>query len=283
MLYVKINEQGLPLERPITKRAMQERLPNVMLAEDPSDEILRTLGFACVPEADLPPRREGHATVLGIPEVDSNGKMVRTYEYIPYTEEGLEIRKNELRADRDKLLAASDWTQSADVQATMSPVQQQEWSEYRAALRNITEDFADPKLAVYPEVPSEDFAKVDTKDPKAKAKRTIQALFTEARQEGLSYQFPDGLTGNIQLRDPTDLVNLLGIAIRVILAKETSQEFSTSFRDAQNNTHALNASEALLLVLSAFNYMISLYERKWTSEAKIEANQADSAEAAWSE
>lgn len=38
----------------------------------------------------------------------------------------------EVRAQRDKLLAESDWTQAAD-----APVDQQAWREYRQALRDL--------------------------------------------------------------------------------------------------------------------------------------------------
>jgi len=53
-----------------------------------------------------------------------------------------------VRAQRDRLLAASDWTQVAD-----APVDQQTWAEYRQQLRDIPQDFASPDDVVWPAAP----------------------------------------------------------------------------------------------------------------------------------
>lgn len=54
----------------------------------------------------------------------------------------------EVRAERDRLLAGSDWTQVAD-----APVDQQAWAVYRQTLRDIPQDFASPDEVVWPEQP----------------------------------------------------------------------------------------------------------------------------------
>ena len=54
----------------------------------------------------------------------------------------------EVRAERDRLLAACDWTQVAD-----APVDAQVWADYRQALRDVPQDFGDPAEVVWPEVP----------------------------------------------------------------------------------------------------------------------------------
>ena len=53
-----------------------------------------------------------------------------------------------VRAERDRLLAQSDWTQVAD-----APVDQQAWAVYRQALRDIPQDFDSPDDVVWPEAP----------------------------------------------------------------------------------------------------------------------------------
>jgi len=53
-----------------------------------------------------------------------------------------------VRADRDRLLTASDWTQVAD-----APVDPAPWAVYRQALRDIPQDFASPDDVVWPEAP----------------------------------------------------------------------------------------------------------------------------------
>ena len=53
-----------------------------------------------------------------------------------------------IRAERDQLLAASDWMANSDV--TMSEA----WTTYRQALRNLPSTQADPDDIVFPEEPS---------------------------------------------------------------------------------------------------------------------------------
>lgn len=56
-----------------------------------------------------------------------------------------------IRAERDKLLAASDYTQLLD-----APVpNQSEWAAYRQQLRDITQSFASPDTVVWPNAPEE--------------------------------------------------------------------------------------------------------------------------------
>ena len=54
-----------------------------------------------------------------------------------------------LRAERDRLLAASDWTQIAD-----APVNAAAWAVYRQALRDVPQDFDSPDDVVWPTPPS---------------------------------------------------------------------------------------------------------------------------------
>ena len=53
-----------------------------------------------------------------------------------------------VRAERDSLLVASDWTQIAD-----APVDQAAWATYRQALRDITTQSGFPHEVVWPTKP----------------------------------------------------------------------------------------------------------------------------------
>ena len=55
---------------------------------------------------------------------------------------------DEVRARRDYLLAASDWTQVSD-----APVDAAAWAVYRQALRDVPQDFASPDAVVWPTAP----------------------------------------------------------------------------------------------------------------------------------
>ena len=53
------------------------------------------------------------------------------------------------RQERDRLLAASDWTQVPD-----APVDRLAWAEYRQALRDLPANTTDPRNPVWPAVPA---------------------------------------------------------------------------------------------------------------------------------
>ena len=54
-----------------------------------------------------------------------------------------------VRAERDDLLAASDWTQVAD-----APVESAAWALYRQSLRDVPQDFDTPDDVVWPTPPA---------------------------------------------------------------------------------------------------------------------------------
>jgi hypothetical protein len=66
----------------------------------------------------------------------------------PQTPISEEILANMARAKRDKLLAASDWTQVAD-----APVDQAAWATYRQALRDIPSQPGFPAEIIWPVKP----------------------------------------------------------------------------------------------------------------------------------
>ena len=56
-----------------------------------------------------------------------------------------------VRAERDRLLTACDWTQVAD--APLTADEKQAWADYRQALRDIPQTHDDPDDIVWPETP----------------------------------------------------------------------------------------------------------------------------------
>ena len=59
-------------------------------------------------------------------------------------------KADEVRAERDRLLTASDWTQIAD-----APVVSLEWQSYRQALRDIPQQSGFPDDVEWPTPPNE--------------------------------------------------------------------------------------------------------------------------------
>lgn len=72
-----------------------------------------------------------------------NGQDFVAPEPVPPTAE-------EVRAERDGLLAASDWTQVAD-----APVDQTAWAAYRQALRDVPDQVGFPQSIIWPVAPSQ--------------------------------------------------------------------------------------------------------------------------------
>jgi len=56
-----------------------------------------------------------------------------------------------VRAERDRLLTACDWTQVAD--APLTADEKTAWADYRQALRDVPQDFGSPDDVVWPETP----------------------------------------------------------------------------------------------------------------------------------
>jgi len=56
---------------------------------------------------------------------------------------------NEIRSQRNSLLAASDWTQAQDIPQSTKDT----WAVYRQALRDVPQQAGFPKNVVWPEKP----------------------------------------------------------------------------------------------------------------------------------
>lgn len=56
-----------------------------------------------------------------------------------------------IRAERDRLLTACDWTMVSDT--PLSDAESKAWSDYRQALRDIPQTFNDPNNVVWPKAP----------------------------------------------------------------------------------------------------------------------------------
>jgi len=63
-------------------------------------------------------------------------------------QKAIDAEADEVRSERDKLLAATDWTQVAD-----APVDQAAYAEYRQALRDVPEQVGFPSDVDWPEKP----------------------------------------------------------------------------------------------------------------------------------
>jgi hypothetical protein len=79
-----------------------------------------------------------HKLVNGI-KVDLTAEEIaqRQADEIAWNNGAFDRAMADLRSKRDRLLAASDWTQLPDT--TLTNTQKQSWMQYRTELRNITD------------------------------------------------------------------------------------------------------------------------------------------------
>lgn len=67
-------------------------------------------------------------------------------------QENSTIRKwEDIRAERDSLLAACDWTQLRDCRLSEEKIE--EWTEYRQALRDLPQTYDTPDELIFPQPP----------------------------------------------------------------------------------------------------------------------------------
>lgn len=64
-----------------------------------------------------------------------------------------ELAWRDLRAERDRRLAASDWTQLPDAAALLDPNVAADWARYRQELRDVPDTVADPFEVEWPTPP----------------------------------------------------------------------------------------------------------------------------------
>ena len=149
MLYVKaINDQ---VEKyPYSLGQLRKDNPSTSFPKQPSLASLAEFDVYPVTEV-TPTLADGEKLVKVWTPTLVSGEWILPHQAVAKTEEDLatesEVAWANLREQRDKLLAETDWTASTDV--TMSP----EMTTYRQELRDLPANTDDVFNPVYPEKP----------------------------------------------------------------------------------------------------------------------------------
>ena len=152
MAYIKITNGS---QEPYSIGKLRRDNKNVSFPKIVPDHILADYGIFEVTTADRPTIDE--ATQVATANTEATqvaGKW--TYEWTVRSKTAEELATQnaalaaQVRAERDSLLVASDWTQIAD-----APVDQAAWATYRQALRDITNQATFPNEVVWPTKPTE--------------------------------------------------------------------------------------------------------------------------------
>jgi len=141
MIYAKVNTETKEiLEYPVDVRDVKHWLDknNISITSDFASYDLTSFGWYVVeylqpPESTIP----NHKVVLDEPRWEGNS-LIRTFKEVPRTIEEIQSFWVDVRAQRDKLLEDSDWTELPSVKKQKTIEWQQAWYDYRLKLRNIT-------------------------------------------------------------------------------------------------------------------------------------------------
>ena len=150
MAYIKITNG---IQEPYSIGKLRRDNKNVSFPKIVPDTILADYGIFEVTTADRPTIDETtQVATVNTEATQVAGKW--TYEWTVRDKTAEELAQQEaalaaqVRAERDRLLVASDWTQVAD-----APVDQAAWATYRQALRDITAQAGFPSDVTWPVAP----------------------------------------------------------------------------------------------------------------------------------
>lgn len=146
-MYAKI-EKSQVTQYPYTRSDLLRDHPLTTFPDPLTDAVLVDFGMALVAGSE-PPAYDGltHALSEGTPAL-VDGTWVQQWTVSPLPEEQA---AGNVRSERNLRLADCDWTQLPD--APLSAEQRGAWSEYRKALRDITQQPAFPWSVQWPTQP----------------------------------------------------------------------------------------------------------------------------------
>lgn len=148
-MYILV-KNGQVEQYPYSLNQLKKDHPQVSFPSNPSDGLLQAFDVYRCLEVSQPEVNHTQNVEQGFALVNSEWTQVWTVVNASAEEitQRLANQWTNVRSDRNKLLAATDWTQIYD-----APVEPMAWTGYRQALRDITTQ-ADPFNIVWPVAPS---------------------------------------------------------------------------------------------------------------------------------
>lgn len=145
-------EDGAVKQYPYNIAQLKQANPNSSFPKNPSDELLAEFGVQRVFFSTQPETTNVQVLEEQTPIFDTEAqRWSQVWSVRDMTTEEIESRTaqqwQQVREQRNELLAECDWTQLPD-----APVDRAEWATYRQALRDIT-DQANPFAIVWPVAP----------------------------------------------------------------------------------------------------------------------------------
>ena len=152
-MFAKI-ENGVVAQYPYTLEQMRLDNPNTSFPKNLSQQLLESFGVFEVGHADTPefdPTTQRVVTSAIPYLIDGQWALAKTVEQ--QTPEQIAIntanKAAQVRAERNKKISATDWTQGKDISENVSGA----WAAYRQALRDITAQAGFPWTIDWPVAP----------------------------------------------------------------------------------------------------------------------------------
>ena len=141
-MHIKLTK-GIP--EIYTIRQLRRDNPQTSFPKRPGDELLAEWGVYPCGQQNQPTYDRLTEKVREGPIEQIDGVWTKTWAVEQLPDEEASER---VRAERDRLLAASDWTQVAD-----APVDQAAWVHYRQTLRDVPQQSGFPYSVIWPPKP----------------------------------------------------------------------------------------------------------------------------------
>lgn len=152
MLYVLLSDEGELVKYPYSLTSLKRDNPNISFPKKINEETAAELN--CFPVVSTEQPATDYTVNLQRTAVNENGQWVEQWFTTPATSEEIEQRTSNqerlVRSQRNRILVATDWTQTSD-----SPANQAAWSAYRKDLREITKQPGFPFDISWPVAPTD--------------------------------------------------------------------------------------------------------------------------------
>jgi len=112
----------------------------------------------------------------------------------------------------------------------------------------------------------------ELEDRKKIKRQQVNDLRDRQIAQGKTYDFPDGTTGTVQLRNLQDKTNVQGLGSNALELKVEGDTTTTiPFRDKENTLHEMTADEMLQMGKSASSFIQENYTVSWNHKDNIES------------
>lgn len=111
----------------------------------------------------------------------------------------------------------------------------------------------------------------ELEDRKRIKRRQVNNLRDSKIAQGKTYDFPDGTTGTVQLRNLEDKTNVQGLGSNALELKVEGDTTTTiPFRDMENTSHEMTADEMIQMGKTVSSFVQENYIVSWNHKDNIE-------------